>query len=504
MKRVVIYLVSAAATMMMVGCSAAFYSQAGAYDDLYATHDTNAIAARQKAEAEARKAEAEARKAEAAARLAAEEAQRAQWEAEIGRMIADAEVKLEQGAQSVTYRTDADGLIIVDEIPVQNNYSNYGNSYQDYVADNYESAYARRLQGFSSPTYRMPSSYYNLRYGGAYNYVTAYDPAFYNIMVSGDQVWVEPKYITSMFGTWGATVANVAVYSPWYYGWSGYDPFYDSWWGYPHYSWYDWNWNICYSPVFGVSTWWGWRYGYHPIYNPHYWRDYYNHYYGYHHPHHGPTYGPHHGHHNPPHWNGSDRTDNRYNHYYGSRGNNTRFDGTKGSSGRSTPYRSPNNGQVYGQGGSRGSNSPATVNRGDDGRKVNRTPGSVGRGSATPSRGGSTVGRPSGSGQKMTGTSSQGPGNSSRGTSYRGNSSGKSSSSKAPSQSGSSSRSGSSYKSGGSSSRSSSYTGGSSSSRGSSYSSGSRSGGSRSGGYSGGGGGSSSRGGGGGGSRGGR
>ena len=82
------------------------------------------------------------------------------------------------------------------------------------LADDYESAYARRLRGFESPTYKMPSSYINARYGSAFNYVSAYDPAFYNIVVMGDQVWVEPKYITSMFGSWG----TVIYADPWYYG----------------------------------------------------------------------------------------------------------------------------------------------------------------------------------------------------------------------------------------------------------------------------------------------
>ena len=36
-------------------------------------------------------------------------------------------------------------------------------------------------------------SYYNFRYGGSFTYATAYDPAFYNIIISGDQVWVEPS-----------------------------------------------------------------------------------------------------------------------------------------------------------------------------------------------------------------------------------------------------------------------------------------------------------------------
>ena len=153
--------------------------------------------------------------------------------------------------------------------------------YTTVLADDYQSAYARRLQGFTSPTYQLPSSYYSLSTSEAMYYASAYDPAFYNVMVSGDQVWVEPKYITSMFGTWGATNVTYGLYSdPWTYGWSYYtDPFYYSWWGYPRYSWSDWNWTICYGPYWGP--------GYYPYYPGYY--PYYPYYPGYY-----PIYPPHH------------------------------------------------------------------------------------------------------------------------------------------------------------------------------------------------------------------
>ena len=255
------------AAMMAVGCTSAYFSAASgsAYDDLYVSHDRTVIAERQRAEAEARKAEAEARRAEALALQAEYEAQ-----------LAQLNVQLAQNGNNQVIMTKSqaagDGIIIIDDDqPVVN-------GYQSFVADSYESAYARRLQGFKSASYRMPSSYFNLRYGGSYSYATAYDPAFYNIMVSGDQVWVEPRYITSMFGTWGATNATALLYSPWYYGWSSwnrYDPWFYSWYGYPRYSWYDWNWNICYGGGWGINLWWGWGGHYHP------WRPY--HYYHHHH-----------------------------------------------------------------------------------------------------------------------------------------------------------------------------------------------------------------------------
>ena len=148
-------------SLAAAGCSTAYYRGESGYaaDDLYGTHNQVAIAERRKAEAEAERAEAEARRAE--------------WEARIAQARA-------AGAEEDYYS---------------------GNSYQGVLADTYESAYARRLRGFDSPTYNMPSSYEYLRYSSKFRYLSAYDPAYYNIIVMGDEAWVEPKYITAMFGT---------------------------------------------------------------------------------------------------------------------------------------------------------------------------------------------------------------------------------------------------------------------------------------------------------------
>lgn len=214
-------------SVSMAGCTSAYYRTSSyASDDLYGTHSQTEISKRQQAEAEAQKAAAQARKA--------------QWEARIAEAEAEA-------AENSYYSSNT--------APT---------TYQSVLADTYESAYARRLYGFESPSYNMPSSYYNLRYSSAYNYVTAYDPAFYNVMVMGDQVWVEPKYITSMFGTWGQP-------SRFSFGFSSgfYNDWYMSWGYYPRYSWWDWNWNICYRPYY--DPWWGpsypmWGHHHYPYY----------------------------------------------------------------------------------------------------------------------------------------------------------------------------------------------------------------------------------------------
>ena len=461
------------AALLLASCTSAFYSAASgsAYDDLYASHDRTAILMRQQAEAEVRRAEAEARRAEA-------EALQAQYEAEVARMNAVSISTKTQGQH-----IDSDGLVIIeDNIPA-------ANSYQGFVADSYESAYARRLQGFKSASYRMPSSYFNLRYGGSYAYATAYDPAFYNVMVSGDQIWVEPRYITSMFGTWGATNATAMLYSPWYYGWNSwhhYDPWYYSWHGYPHYSWYDWNWNICYGGGWGVNLWWGWGGHYHP------WRPHYSHYNPHHHyiGHAGPVWGG-----NWWHRGG-----------YGSRHEAPRVVGNRAPAGKpqgapsrtgsivnrgsvtSTPYRSPSTGSTYGQSSRGTSNATAAQN------SVGRGSATVGRGSATSSSQ-STVSRGSSSTSTSRGSATT---TSSSSTSSRNRTVSPSSSSSSSKSSSVTSSSASRSRSTSTTTRSSSSSSSSSSSRSSySSSSSSRSGGGYSGGFSGGySGGSSSRGGG--------
>lgn len=233
MRRITIIAMVTLTLATLPGC--AIMSTTTSSNDLYAIDNRKNVALRLQAEAEAQRLEAEARRAQWEARLAEEEmlaAERAYYASQSG--------------------SDINSVLVTD----------------------YNSAYARRLYGFSSPTYRLPSSYYDFAYSDAAFYASAYDPAFYNVMVSGDQVWVEPRYITSMFGSWGAVNVTFGFsYSPWNYGW-GYRPLplYYLWWGYPRYSWYDWNWNICYHPHHYYDYWWGHHHhhpgGYHPAPRP--------------------------------------------------------------------------------------------------------------------------------------------------------------------------------------------------------------------------------------------
>ncbi|MDE5730650.1 MAG: hypothetical protein K2H81_03875 [Alistipes sp.] len=207
-----------AALLLGAGCSSSFYASDGyEADDLYGVHDRERIAAVSQQRDRVRQQQAEARRA----RRMAEEA----------------------GG----YYYDADG------------------GYGGVLADTYESAYARRLRGFASATYRMPASYFDLRYGGSFHYLTAYDPASYNIIVMGDQAWVEPKYITSMFGSWGSSnvvTFGFGIYDPWYSAW-GYNPYW--YWGGWNYPGWGWGWGPGFGSWWGPGYWWDpYHWGHHP------------------------------------------------------------------------------------------------------------------------------------------------------------------------------------------------------------------------------------------------
>ena len=152
--------------------------------------------------------------------------------------------------------------------------SKTGNPYQSILVDDFETAYERRLYGFESPTYNMPQSHAMASTNRQFTYATAYDPAQYNIIVSGDDVWVEPKYITSMFGTWGGSPYGYAAsprfavgfsyrFDPWYspyyayynpfYGWGAPGYWGNPWWAFTE-SWY-------YHGMGFYHPWWGYGWG---------------------------------------------------------------------------------------------------------------------------------------------------------------------------------------------------------------------------------------------------
>lgn len=283
-------------------------------------------------------------------------------------------------------------------------YEDEENSFDAVLSDSYEESYARRLRGFQSPSYRMPSSYYNFRYGNDSFYTSAYDPAFYNTIVMGDQVWVEPRYVTAMFGTWGTPYMGIGLYGP-NFGFSVGSP----WWGGGYYGGNSW----C-SPYYGWNSW-----------NNNYWGHGYG--YGYY-----PSWGHGHGHY--PSWGGGNRPYYRNDVVYGGRRgegvgssrypNNSSSGYRRGSSGLPTinngnsGYNRPgsgNNNSGYRPSGGNNGNQNSGYSREELLRKQN---GSSSSSSSYPSS--STTVRPSSSGSSQSGGTSRPTGGSSGGGGNRG------------------------------------------------------------------------------------
>jgi len=121
------------------------------------------------------------------------------------------------------------------------------NPYDRLIVDDYGDAYDRRLEAKKSPYYGMTN--YNIYFNDDYRYASLFwnDP-YYNVVIVGDQVWVEPYYISSSFRYWGRSYYNSYWYgSPWYSSW-----YYSR----PYYSYY--------SPYYSNPNY------YNPYYNPYY------------------------------------------------------------------------------------------------------------------------------------------------------------------------------------------------------------------------------------------
>jgi len=101
------------------------------------------------------------------------------------------------------------------------------NPYEEILVDNYRDSYERRLRGYSNPWYGVSNGSY-VTFSDNMWYASAYDPAFYNIVVMGDDIWVEPNYISASFG-YRNVYPSTYYYSSWYNWGFGYNNWY-----YPH------------------------------------------------------------------------------------------------------------------------------------------------------------------------------------------------------------------------------------------------------------------------------
>lgn len=114
------------------------------------------------------------------------------------------------------------------------------NPYERVLADSYADAYQRRLDARSDPYYGINN--WGAYYSNDFWYASAYDPSFYNVIVVGSRVWVEPNYISSSFGWpyYGSRYyrpymgIGLGFYSS-YYGW-GYNSWYSPWSSFGYYN----------------------------------------------------------------------------------------------------------------------------------------------------------------------------------------------------------------------------------------------------------------------------
>jgi len=137
------------------------------------------------------------------------------------------------------------------------------NPYESILSNSYKESYERRLRGMEDPKYGIED--FTVRYSDAYWLAQSYDPALYHIVIMGDQVWVEPWYISTMFN-W--------PHSHFSFGF-GY--------GYNNWAWNPWYYDYYYSPFYWSSSWVGYNpywYGGYPYYNNYYINDNDNYYYG--------------------------------------------------------------------------------------------------------------------------------------------------------------------------------------------------------------------------------
>ena len=159
MRQIMLMGAAVVALSLMGSCASGAFtlassSRSASYvDDLYGTHDRVALAKAEKAAAEAEAAAAKAKEEKLQAMIAAAKA-----EADLADILGD--VELDEFPATTTTTTSAAGGTVIN------------NTYNTIYVDDYETAYARRLKGFSSPTYNLPSSYWDYRYGDAYFHTT--------------------------------------------------------------------------------------------------------------------------------------------------------------------------------------------------------------------------------------------------------------------------------------------------------------------------------------------
>lgn len=111
----------------------------------------------------------------------------------------------------------------------------YTNPYNEILVDDPVEAYERRQKARMSPYYGM-NNYYDVMFSDNLFYASAFDPAMYNIIVMGRDVWVEPRWMSggypNFFGMYSSPFSSFPYYSPFGYNNFGYyNGYYGSYYG---------------------------------------------------------------------------------------------------------------------------------------------------------------------------------------------------------------------------------------------------------------------------------
>jgi hypothetical protein len=72
------------------------------------------------------------------------------------------------------------------------------NPYENILVDNYYDAHNRRIEAMKDISYGF-NNYYDVQFSDAYWYASTYDPIMYNVIIMGDDVWVEPNWLSNSF-----------------------------------------------------------------------------------------------------------------------------------------------------------------------------------------------------------------------------------------------------------------------------------------------------------------
>ena len=146
------------------------------------------------------------------------------------------------------------------------------NPYEKILVDDMNEAYDKRQEAMRDPYYGM-NNYYSVRFSDDYWYASSFDPMFYNTVVMGNTVWVEPNWMSSHFRH-GYNYGS-------FYNYGGfYNRPYSSWgFGFSHHpysmnSFYPYNYGYGYGyNYYGYSYGYG---GYNGFYNPYSQSNFYN------------------------------------------------------------------------------------------------------------------------------------------------------------------------------------------------------------------------------------